>query len=167
MHDNQLEDKLKVNAEVIFGHGKELSPGHRERFEQRLKKLNAGQKESPGMTKKTIWITTSVAAASILFGVVFLLGPHTKKPQETELSIVHSYYHLLLEEKAFVTRQLIQHIDESQRGILYSNVEFIENEPVPEIQLPDSELIKFITSFYSKKIETLENLQNIIASTNQ
>ena len=160
MTNNQLEGKLKENAEVIFGQGKEISAGHRERFEQRLK-VFSGHK---GVSWKTRLIT-AIASAAVLAGVVFLLNQHFKKVEETELSIIRSYYHLLLEEKADATRQLILQVDESHREILFSNVAFIENEPVPDVQLPDDEFIKLITSFYSKKIETLQNLQNSIIST--
>ena len=160
MTNNQLEDKLKENAEVIFGQGKELSAGHRERFEQRLKAIS-GQK---GVSWK-IRLTTAVASAAVLAGVVFLLNQYVKKAEESELSIVRSYYHLLLEEKADATRQLILQVDESHRDILFSNVDYIEDEPMPDVQLPDDEFIKLITGFYSKKIETLQNLQNSIIST--
>ena len=179
MIDNQLEDKLKENAEAIFGKGKEPPAGHRVRFEQRLKAIKMEHEKGTVLSKKRTkgavsasnkvfslktWIITSVASVAILIGFVFLLNLYTAKSQETELSIVRGYYHLLLEEKVFTTCQLIQQVDESYRETLFSNVAFIENEPAPEAQLPDDELIKLITCFYSKKIETLENLQNIILS---
>jgi hypothetical protein len=44
-------------------------------------------------------------------------------------------------------------------------VEFIENKPVPDIQIPDDEYIILIASFYTRKIETLQNIQNIIKAS--
>ena len=162
MFDTQLENRLKENAEAIFGQGKEPPAGHRERFEQRLK-ARVIRKSGRVAVWKTGLITT--AAAAVLTGFIFLLNPFAVKQQNTELADVRNYYSMLLEEQAEVTRQLIQQADETQREILFDNVELIENEPIPDVQITDDEYIILIASFYTDKIEILQNMQNIILET--
>jgi len=162
MIDNQLENKLRENAGIIFGQGKEPPAGHRERFEQRLK-AKAVRKSGRVAVWKTGLITT--AAAAVLTGFIFLLNPFAKERPNAELADVRNYYNILLEEEVETTLQLIQAMDETQREILFDNVELIENEVIPDVQIPDDEYIILIASFYTDKIEILQNMQNIIRTT--
>jgi len=181
-----LENQLRENADAIFGRGAELPAGHRERFEQRLKEFSSAQegfkdktlsdsldaipasnlsKKAEIIVKRKKWVIAIVAAAAVIAGFVFLLNPFAEKPQKSELALVRSYYRLLFEEQAEITRELIQQVDETHRDILYTNVKLIENTPVPEVQLTDDEHILLIADFYKNKIEKLQNLQNLIKST--
>ena len=162
MFDTQLENKLRENANMIFGQGKEPPAGHRERFEQRLK-AKAVRKSGRVAVWKTGLITT--AAAAVLTGFIFLLNPFAKERPNAELADVRNYYNILLEEEVETTLQLIQAMDETQREILFDNVELIENEVIPDVQIPDDEYIILIASFYTDKIEILQNMQNIIRTT--
>jgi hypothetical protein len=186
MINKQLENQLRENAEIIFGQKKELPAGHRDRFEKRLKASKTGQKSAynkkalpieaktdnneasrkSGIVKSLkIGLITSVAVAAILIGIVFLLNPFYKEPKSNELADVRNYYDMLLEEQAEATRQLIQQVDEVHREILFANVKFIENEPIPVIQIPDDSYIILIASIYTTKIETLQNIQELIKAT--
>ena len=178
MNENQLEKRLKENAETLFGQVRELPDGHRERFEQRLQSRMAGKEEAhdtfgdvatAGKQRKIVswkmWLSTSVAAAAVIAGVVFLMNPFAKDGHGAELAEVRNYYAILLEEQADATRQMIQQVDETHRKILLANVELIENEPLPDVQMPDDEYIILIAGFYSKKIETLQNIQDILSAT--
>jgi hypothetical protein len=79
---------------------------------------------------------------------------------------VYNYYSILLEEQAETTRQLIQQTTEgTNRDILFVNVDLIENEPLPDVQLTNDDYIVLIADFYTYKIETLQNIQNIIKET--
>jgi len=162
MYDIQFEKRLKDHAETIFGQGKKLPAGHRERFDLRLKEFNSGLTVKSTAKKRTAWKALSLAIAAVLAGIVFLWNPSVENQPNTELTEVRNYYNMLLEEQAEATRQLIMQVDENQREILFSNVDLIENEPTPEVQIPDDEYIILIASFYTNKIESLQNIQEII-----
>ena len=176
MIDSQLEEQLRDNAEAVFVKCKELPAGHRERFEQRLKSSRAGQKDVhdpnkqvAGKSGKIIsrkkWLVASVAVAVVLVGFVFLLNPFEIKTQSAGLVDLCYYYNLQLKEQAAYTRQLISQVDEANREILFANVDFIENEPIPDVQLSDDDFFLLITNFYENKIETLQNIQDLICTT--
>ena len=170
MIKNQLEKKIKENAEAIFWPDMDLPDGHRQRFEQRLKAVRVGKKEEtagkPGkIASRKIGIIISVTAAAVLICFVFLFNPFVKEQNRYALADVRNYYIIQLEEQADATRQLIRQVDETHRETLFANVDFIENEPFPDVQITDDEYIILIASFYSTKIETLQNLQNIIKTT--
>ncbi len=184
MFDDKFENKLKEHAGELFGQDGALPAGHRQRFEGRLRKLLEKQDhffkdeevaESVEQTEnakevrlsgKSIslkkWLITVVAAAAILAGFVFLLNPFTEEQQDSELADVRNYYNMKLEEQVDVTKQLIRHVDQPHQEVLLANVEYIENEPIPDLQVPDDEYIVFVASVYASKIETLQNIQEII-----
>jgi len=177
MNNSQFEDKLKVHANELFGQEKEPPAGHRERFEQRLKEFsrtgnggvlpsNSSDDISPEPLRHTppyqrrLLLVATIAA--IFAGILFLLNPFGSKQQDPSLADVRNYYSMLLEEKADATRQLIQQVDATNREILLTNVDLIENDPLPEALMPDDEYIILITAFYTYKIEILQNIQAII-----
>ena len=166
MFDNPLEDRLRANAGTLFEQDKELPAGHRERFEQRLKTANAEAIRQSGKVAawKTRFIATA-AAAAVLTGFVFLLNPFAGEQASTELADVRNYYSMLLEEQVEATRQLIQQVDETNREILFTDVELIENDPIPDVQITDDEYIILVANFYTNKIEILQDMQNIIIAT--
>lgn len=188
MSSYQLEDRLKQHAKELFGQEKEPPAGHRERFEQRLKDFSLrvadDQSQTDGNNSKydiagsvtakqsiittrnrKIWIITTIAAAAVLVGFVFLLNPFAFEQQNPTLAEVRSFYSIQLEEKAEATRQLIQQVDEINREILLVNVDLIENDSLPDVQMPDDEYIVLIAGFYSYKIEILQNIQDLINET--
>jgi hypothetical protein len=185
MFDSQFEDRLKENAEAIFGQEMELPVGHRERFEQRLKEVGMGREgfhekafspfeqtvnsetvlQSGKVVSWKTWLVTAVAVAAVLAGFVFVLNPFAEEHPNTELANVRNYYSMLLGEQVEATRQLILQVDENHRETLLTNVDFIENESIPDILIPDDEYIIMIASFYSYKIETLQNIQDLIIAS--
>ena len=120
-----------------------------------------GYKSGMVISFKKRFIAT-VAAAAIFDGFIFLLNPFTGKQQGSELADVRNYYNMKLEEQADATRQLIRQVDKTHREVLLANVEYVENEPVPDLQIPDDEYIILIVSVYTNKIETLRNIQEVI-----
>jgi hypothetical protein len=188
MSDNKLENKIKEYAGEIFGREIELPSGHRERFKQRLKRLHtgceAGRQEEAGCTAGVKnnasattateteqksgavvslkrWLIASVAAAAVIAGFIFRLKPSVVDSQPNREDVCN-YYNMQLEEQVDATRQLLHHVDEAHREVLLADVERIENEPLPDVQLMDDEYIVLIAGIYTSKIETLQNLQNII-----
>ena len=185
MNNNQFETKLKKHADDLFGKEKELPDGHRERFEQRLKdftsqissidslQLNSKDNEGTLFTEnrqsnpgKVViwkrWLISTVAAAAVLAGIVFILNPFTDEQQSQTLTNVRNYYNILLEEETVATRLLIQQVDEANQEILLANVDLIENDPLPDVQMPDDDYIVLIAGFYTYKIEILQNIQSAI-----
>jgi len=165
-----LENRIKENAEAIFEPDMELPDGHRQRFEQRLETVRVGQgEETAGKSDKIaswkIGFITTVVVAAALIGFVFLLNPFAKEQNRNALADVRNYYNMQLEEQADATRNLILQVDETHRETLFANVDFIENEPLPDVQITDDEYIILIADFYSTKIETLQNIQNIIKTS--
>jgi len=112
--------------------------------------------------RKKKWLVTTIAVAAVFIGFIFLLNPFAAKQQSTTLTDVRNYYSMLLEEEALTTLLLIQQVDEVNREILLANVDLIENDPLPEVQITDEDYIILIADFYSTKIESLQNMQNII-----
>ena len=185
MNNNQFETKLKKHADDLFGKENELPDGHRERFEQRLKNLsllkhnvdilqsNSNDNEETLFTEnrqsnpgKAViwkrWLISTFAAAAVLAGIVFILNPFADEQQSQTLTNVRNYYNILLEEETIATRLLIQHVDEVNQEILLANVDLIENDPLPDVQMPDDDYIVLIAGFYTYKIELLQNIQNAI-----
>lgn len=162
MSDHKFENKIKE----IFESRVELPDGHRERFEQRLKNrrdANAGIDRPSRVISFNKWLTVAAAAAAILVGLIFIIDPSEEAQQQgTELADVRNYYRLLLEEQADATRQLAQKVDGKHREVLLANIERIENLTVPEVQIPDDEYIVLIADVYTGKIESLQNIQNIL-----
>jgi hypothetical protein len=188
MPDRRLENKIRKHAGEIFGRDAELSFGHRERFEQRLKALNHTAQpkfpEHPGFAEDVPLRTgrpdtaqksrrvsaikrrsiVSVTVAAVVAGLVFLLTPSAgNRPSEDgELADIRRYYSTQLEEQADELRRLIRSVDEAHREVLLADVERIENMPVPDVQITEDEYIVLIATVYIRKIETLQNLQNVI-----
>lgn len=175
MPDRKFEDRIKEHAGEIFGQGVELPAGHRARFEQRLKDINAqGVGEAATQTENEIvnqsiisislrrLLTVSIAAAAVILGFIFLRPSLTSEQQNPELAEVRNYYNMQLEEQVDATIQLIQHVDEAHRTEFLVNVEQIENDPIPDVQITDDEYIVLIASIYTNKIESLQNIQNLL-----
>lgn len=178
MPDNKLENKIKEYTGEIFGKGTEPPAGHRERFEHRLKAFQAGYStsstlnvsvEQPATFRKSTkvvslrkWLAASVAAAAVIISFVLLLNPPVENQSEPALADVRNYYNMQLEEQADVTRQLVMQVDEAYREVWLTNIEQIESESIPDVQIPDDEYIVLIADVYTNKIEILQNMQNII-----
>jgi hypothetical protein len=156
-------DKIEANADAVFGRGGKLPDGHRERFEHRLNQMGSERAtEHPIIWKKRLFTVTILISAAMIAGFVFLLNLTTEPPSRSELAEVSHYYHMQLEEQADITKRLVQSMEHSNREALLANIEEIENEPVPAVQIPDDEYIILISTVYTHKIEALQNIQNII-----
>lgn len=189
MSDNKLENKIREQAGEIFGKDRELPSGHRERFERQLDELHTGRRAGdcqeagcpahaenvtwagqmggkPQKSGKVIslvkWLATSAAVAAVVAALVFLPDPSAANQPDSKLADIRNYYTMQLEEQVDATKQLIQRVDEVHREALLANIRQIENEPVPDVQITDDEYIVLIAGVYTHKIETLQNLQNII-----
>lgn len=178
MPDNKLENKIREYTGEILGKGVEPSAGHRERFEHRLKAFQAsypasstlnvstGQPETVRKPAKVVsirkWLAASVAVAAVIISFVLLMNPPVENQSEPALADVRNYYNMQLEEQADATRQLVMQVDEAYREVWLTNIEQIENESIPDIQIPDDEYIVLIADVYTNKIEILQNMQNII-----
>jgi len=128
-----------------------------------LSSIIVKQRSNPikAVTRKK-WLVTTIAAAAVFIGFIFLLNPFAAKQQGMTLTDVRNYYSMLLEEEALTTLLLIQQVDEVNREILLANVDLIENDPLPEVQITDEDYIILIADFYTTKIESLQNMQDII-----
>jgi hypothetical protein len=170
MPDNRLENKIRKHAGEIFGRDTELPSGHRGRFEERLKMLHASRRTGNCRERrnglrirlKKRSIASVAVAAAVVAGFVFLPDPSAGIRPDPELADVWNYYRMQLEEQIDATKELIRHVDEAHREELLADIEQIENEPVPKVQLTDDEYIVLIADVYTGKIETLQNLQEII-----
>jgi hypothetical protein len=181
MSDNRIENEIKKHAGEIFGQEISLPTGHRERFEQRLRGLNGTEATNEDVTeipddnkdaaivaynqRKVVplrKIITAIAIAAVFAGFGIINNIQIDDSQSTELAEVLSYYSLLLEEQIDATKQLVQNIDEEgRRESLLENIERI-NSPIPDVQMPDDEYIILIANVYTSKIESLQDLQNIL-----
>jgi len=178
MLDDKLEEKIKEHAGEIFGQEINLPVGHRERFEQRLleqKRIEASveilgdcanetvvsRRQGKAIPLRKIFVAV-ITIAAIFAGIIITRDTSSTDTQSPELAEVSNYYSLLLEEQIDITKQLIQSIDEEgHRDALLENIERI-NTPVPDVQMPDDEYIILIANIYANKIESLQDLQNII-----
>ena len=181
MFEDKFENEIKKRAGEIFGQEINLPAGHRERFEQRLREQNAADASDASVTEilednkdaaivahnqnKVIplrKIIATIAAAAIFVGFLIIHNIQADDSPSTELAEVRNYYNLLLEEQIDATKQLIQNIDEEgRREALLENIEQI-NSPIPEVQMPDDEYIILIANVYTSKIESLQDLQDIL-----
>ena len=180
MFDEKFENKVRNNAGEIFGHAGEPSAGHRERFEQRLKKeyakkISTGDGMTVAPTKRKsrmvvtlkIMLVAVVANAAVIAGFIVLINSQADKSQGTELADVRNYYNMRLEEMVDATKLLVQNIDEEDhKKFLLDNIEHIENITVPDVQVTDDEYVVLIANVYTDKIEALQNMQNILKNSN-
>ena len=170
MLDYKFESNMKKYAGEVFGQGTEPPVGHRARFEQRLKENQATMKtkrKAGKVIRLKKWLTTIAVAAAVLSGIVIIRFLPADEMQSFELADVNNYYKMKLVDQVDETKRLIQNIEElSHRNVLLANVEHIENLSIPDVQITDDEYIILLASFYSNKIETLQNIQNIILGKN-
>ncbi|MDR0697674.1 MAG: hypothetical protein LBG28_00425 [Tannerella sp.] len=190
MLDDKFEEIIRAHAGEIFGQVAGLPDGHRKRFEQRLKEykercgvpvLSADCRQSARATSlkhadsatdcrhvssavsmKKRWIAIVATAAAVLAGIVFMLNLPEDKQHGTELADIRNYYNMQLEEQSEVTRQLALNVDDAHRTALLADIERIENDPIPDVQVPNDEYIVLIVNVYEKKIEILRNIQYVI-----
>ena len=180
MLDGKFENKIRNHADKIFGQGKEPPVGHRERFEQRLKveyaKTTAAEedveavvtvrKSDKAISLRKVLIA-AISTAAVIAGFIMLISTPTEEFQASELADVRNYYNMRLEEQIDATKLLIQNIDEPEhRDVLLANIEHIKSITVPDVQITDDEYIVLIASVYTNKIETLQNLQDLLREYN-
>ena len=171
MSYDKFESNIKKHAGEIFGHDKELPAGHRERFEQRLKAFTKPetateqaviQRKSGKVIQLKKALIAAIAAAAVITGFIILYDSPVEKLESSELADVRNYYSMQLEALVDETKLLIQNIDSKYKKDLLVSIKRIENEPIPDVQIPDDEYIVLIAGIYSNKIEVLQNLQDLI-----
>ena len=194
MFDNRFENEVKKHAGEIFGQDIQLPAGHRERFEQRLKTLQGSLTDNNEQNEKISepvnesgnvhsaeyakqkkgrvvqfgkWLVGAIAAAAVIAGFIFLTDTATEDQDGPRIEDVRNFYSMQLEKQVDATKALAQGINEEKyRDDLLSNIELIENEPVPDVIMPDDEYIVLMANIYTKKIEILKNIQDKIEDTN-
>ncbi|MDR1984031.1 MAG: hypothetical protein LBQ28_04315 [Prevotellaceae bacterium] len=153
-----IEKKIRENTNEIFGN--EPSDGHRERFAE---KLSIMQKP------KRIFLTPYlkyVAAAAIIVATLFVFKPETAENdntayENTRIVEVERYYAMRLDEEIDVTKELLKNIDKQYSSEILGDIQLmrIDKGNLPNA-LNDDRKAAIIVSVYSKKIESLKNIQN-------
>jgi len=158
MKTERLEQQIREHAGSIFG--KELPSGHRDRFEARL---DTGARTFP--LRKTALYLTAIAAA--VAGIVFMAGYHTTAAEEpdTRIADVRNYYDVQLEEQTDATIELLQDLNQADNHFLLANIEQLRNQPLPDVQLTDDDYIILIAQVYTRRLESLQQIQDAIKST--
>ena len=175
MLNDKLENKIIKHAGEVFGQAKEPLAGHRERFEQRLiaheaEAIDSAESDAPVIIHKNGKVIqlkkaliAAITAAAVIAGFIVLSDSPVEKSQGTELADVRNYYSMQFEDLVDSTKLLIQKIDiEEHKAFLLTNIEQIENEPIPDVQITDNEYIVLIAMVYTNKIEALQIMQNSI-----
>ena len=178
MFDDRFESEVKKHVADILGKGCKLPEGHRERFEQRLKAhrsfltenvpdTGAVEQKKGSIVLFEKWFAGAAAVAAVIAGFIFLTYTMTEEQDGSGIENVRNYYSLQLEEQVDATKTLAQGIrEEKYRDALLNDIERIENEPVPDVIMPDDEYIVLMANIYTKKIEVLQNIQSNIKDTN-
>jgi hypothetical protein len=145
-----LEKTIKTHAENIFG--SEPAKGHRERFAAKLEGKAA---------KKVAWRKPlAYAAAVALIAVMSVLQWRTTPEESREESPdeVQSYYAMQLENEVGAIQLLLQEMDESDRAMIWKDIEDIRAKPAQEMN------ITLTVKVYYHKIETLQHIQQVLAN---
>ena len=72
---------------------------------------------------------------------------------------VQNHYAMLFENELETTKQLLSLMDGSERSKVLEELETMEAEPMPEVQMTDEHKITLIVSVYSSRITALQQLQ--------
>lgn len=173
---NRLEHTIKTHSHEIFACG-EPKDGHRERFARRLEALHAATTSEVGtdthLTHETkannrrnrMWrILTGVVttAAAVMAGIwLFTSRPEMTAPLSSEDSPadVQNHYAMLFENELETTKQLLSLMDGNERAKVLEELETMEAEQMPEVQMTDEHKITLIVSVYSSRITALQQIQ--------
>jgi hypothetical protein len=174
MQTERLEQQIREHAGDIFGGAQEPPTGHRDRFAARLDKryLTDSKPETDTKTemdtklvplRKTMRYMTAIAAA--IAGIVFLVRYSTTEELDARIVDVRNYYGVRLEEQTDATIKMLQNINGVDSHFLLANIEQLRDEPVPKVQLTDDDYIIFIAQVYTKRLESLQQIQDAIQLT--
>lgn len=173
---NRLEHTIKTHSHEIFACG-EPKDGHRERFARRLEALHAattsGIRTDTHVTHETkannrrnrVWrILTAVvttAAAVIAAFWLFTSRPEMTAPISSEDSPadVQKHYAMLFENELETTKQMLSLMDGNERSKVLEELETMEAEPMPDVQMTDEHKITLIVNIYSSRISALQQIQ--------
>lgn len=155
------ENKIRENVNQIFD--SQPAEGHRERF---AKKLLSQKKNKRNARIINFGYAASIAAAIIVALIIFkpeFSDSETENISWEDIRIVEvqRYYAKLLDNEINTTKELLQNIDETERSNVLSDIEMMktDNNIIPN-KMTDEEKAAVIVSVYSRKIESLQNLQN-------
>jgi hypothetical protein len=160
-----IEQKIRKNTSKIFY--SEPANGHRERFAE---KLSAMQKP-----KRIAFVSRfGYIAAAVIIATFIVFAPQPAEDENTawndiRIIEVQRYYAMLLDDEVETTKTLLQSIDEQSRNEIFKDIKLMQadNGIIPDA-LTDEEKAAIIVSVYSRKFESLQNLQdNMLAYNNK
>jgi hypothetical protein len=154
--DNRLEKKIREHGAEIFG--SEPMQGHRDRFIEKLQ-VSVDRKKHIPIRRIIGYLAVAAVFASCIFFVRDIFS--SNNGVEDDLSEVHTYYSMLLQDKINAIEQLLPQIDEQDRATLMHDIETMKQEADAIIQASDDKYIDLIVTTYSSKIESLQHIQNI------
>lgn len=156
--DEQIK-KLKENLD-----GALPSPGHFERFEQRLV---LHRKNKRKLRTKWIAISTVAACMILFFSAHFLDLFQTTDDSQKSIAEVAAYYRQQLEKEKEKIEQQTSNMDESERKHLLEDIQEMEKESdklEKEVTLMShKEHIARIVQCYNFQIESLQSIQEILS----
>ena len=158
-----IEKKIQENVNEILDC--KLENGHRQRFEQKL----AAQQKNKHVYNLT-WLKYTAAAAAILIAALFVFKPQTSDNSNTALHDIHiieveRYYAMQLDNEIRTTKKLLLNIDEQYRDEVLHDIKLMQSDKdnLPNA-LADEAKAAVIVSAYTRKIESMQNIQtNLIA----
>ena len=160
-----LEKKIQENISEIFYYKPES--GHRQRFEQKLTEQQKIKK-----MYRLSWLKYAVAAAIITIAF-FVFAPQISENKNTTWQDIHiveveRYYAMQLDDEIRATKQLLQNIDEQCRNELLRDIKLMQSDQnnIPTA-LDDEKKVAVIVLTYTRKIESLQNLQSNILAYNK
>jgi hypothetical protein len=160
-----LEHKIQENIDEVFDF--KMESGHRQRFEQKLA-IQRKQKRTFHLT----WLKYAAAAAAITV-TFFIFELQTSENENISRYDVHiveveRYYAMQLDNEISTTTQLLNNVDEQYRDELLHDIKLMltsENN-IPNA-LDDEAETAVIVSVYTRKIESLQNLQSNLLAYNK
>ena len=160
-----LEKKIQENIDEIFDFKPEN--GHCQRFEQKLAKQQKNK-----CTYRSTWLKYAAAAAIITIAF-FVFELQTSENEDMALHDIHiieveRYYAMQLDDEIRATKQLLDNIDEQYRNELLSDIKLMQiDKGIIPSALDDERKTALIVSVYTRKIESLQNLQSNILAYNK
>ena len=151
--NDKLENRLQAQAAEIFA--ADTPPaGHRERFAQRLDAERALRRR-----RRLSWRLAIGAVA--LAAAVASDGCDDAAESPVE---VQRYYAMKLDHELEATRALIGDTENEDRRALLEELQAMQVEGVPDVQLPDDERITLIVRVYTSKIDALKHIQTQLST---
>ena len=161
-----IEKKIEENINEIFDYKPES--GHRQRFEQKLSYM-----QKPKRIDFLAWTKYAAAAAAIIVIAFLAVKPQTLENENTALNDINiveveQYYGMLLDNEICATEKLVCNVDEQYRNELLRDIKLMQNNEnnIPDA-LDDDAKAAVIMLVYTRKIESLQNIQNNLLAHNK